>query len=230
MLAWLRRIIVSVGIGGFSYVLMLGFMVLSVIYDKEFEPVINFAFDTGRLITNWLDSFVAGTYWGQVAVNHLRERVNMTHVVLSIPAIIIAAIVVGIPLNWLLGGTRTAIQRITIAVVSVPATIVLAIALFTFNAFVPETYAALLRFADAIWQASLNALSSWGDAVPGATKLTNIARQGFSGHHYVIMALCSIVASFLVNAAFALATKSRDTLTPAQKSVACALTRSRRLT
>ena len=77
MLAWLRRIIVSVGIGGFSYALMLGFMVLSVIYDKEFEPVINFAFDAGRLITNWLDSFVAGTYWGQVAVNHLRERVNM---------------------------------------------------------------------------------------------------------------------------------------------------------
>jgi hypothetical protein len=230
MLAWLRRIIVSVGIGGFSYALMLGFMVLSVIYDKEFEPVINFAFDTGRLITNWLDSLVAGTYWGQVAVNHLRERVNMTHVVLSIPAIIIAAIVVGIPLNWLLGGTRTAIQRITIAVVSVPATIVLAIVLFTFNALVPETYAALLHFADAIWQASLNALSSWGDSVPGAIKLTNIARQGFSGHHYVIMALCSVVASFLVNAAFALATKSRDTLTPAQKSVACALTRSRRLT
>jgi hypothetical protein len=209
---------------------MLGFMVLSVIYDKEFEPVINFAFDTGRLITNWLDSLVAGTYWGQVAVNHLRERVNMTHVVLSIPAIIIAAIVIGIPLNWLLGGTRTAIQRISIAVVSVPATIVLAIALFTFNAFVPETYASLLRFADAVWQASLNALSSWSDAIPGTTKLTNIARQGFSGHHYVIMALCSVVASFLVNAAFALATKSRDTLTPAHKSIAYALTRSRRLT
>jgi hypothetical protein len=230
MLGWLRRIIVSVGIGGFSYVLMLGFLVLSVIYDKEFEPAINFAFDTGRLITNWLDSLVAGTYWGQIAVNHLRERVNMTHVVLSVPAIIIAAIVFGIPLNWLLGGTRTAIQRIAIAVVSVPATIVLAIVLFTFNAFVPETYAALLRFADAIWQASLNALSSWGDAIPGATKLSNIARQGFSGHHYVIMALCSIVASFLVNAAFALATKSHDMPTPAQKSVACALTRSRRLT
>jgi len=149
---------------------MLGFMVLSVIYDKEFEPVINFAFDTGRLITNWLDSLVAGTYWGKVAVNHLRERVNMTNVVLSVPAIIIAAIVVGIPLNWLLGGTRTAIQRIAMAVVSVPATIVLAIVLFTFNAFVPEAYAALLRFADAIWQVSLNALSSWGDSVPGAIR------------------------------------------------------------
>ena len=116
----------------------------------ELGPVINFAFDTGRLITNWLDSLVAGTYWGQVAVNHLRERVNMTNVVLSVPAIIIAAIVVGIPLNWLLGGTRTAIQRITIAVVSVPATIVLAIALFTFNAFVPRPmlrfYALQMRF------------------------------------------------------------------------------------
>ena len=99
-------------------------MVLSVVFDREFEPVITFAFNTGRLLTNWLDSLVSGTYWGQVAVNHLRERVNMTHVVLSIPAIAIAAIVVGIPLNWLLG----------------------------------------------------NALDSWGDRVPGAIKLTNIAR------------------------------------------------------
>ena len=159
MLAWLRRIIVSIGIGGFSYALMLGIMVLSVVYDRQLEPVVNFAFDTGRQITNTLDSLVSGTYWGQVAVNHLRERVNMTHVVLSIPAIVIAAIVVGIPLNWLLGGTRTALQRISMAVVSVPATLLLAVALFTFNALVPDTYAALLRFADWIWQGSLNALS-----------------------------------------------------------------------
>jgi len=76
---------------------------------------------------------------------------------------------------------------------------------------VPETYAALLRFADWIWQASLNALSARGDTIPGAIKLTNIARQGFSGHHYVIMALCSVVASFLVNALFALATNLRET-------------------
>jgi hypothetical protein len=218
VLAWLRRIIVSVGIGSVSYALMIGFMVLSVVYDKEFEPIISFAFDTGRLITNWLDSLVAGTYWGQLAVNHLRERVNMTHVVLSIPAIVIAAIVVGIPLNWLLGGTRTALQRIVIAVVSVPATLVLAVALFTFNALVPETYAALLHFADWIWQASLNTLGAWGDTVPGARKLTNVAKQGFSGHHYVIMALCSVVASFIVNALFAFATASRDELSPAQRA------------
>src|SRR5713101_2156827 len=134
----------------------------------------------------------------------------MTHVVLSIPAIIIATIFVGIPLNKFLGGTRTALQRIAMAVVSVPTTVILAVALFTFNALVPDTYAALLRFADWIWQESLNALSASGDAIPGARKLTNVARQGFSGHHYVIMALCSMVASFLVNALFAFATRSRD--------------------
>jgi hypothetical protein len=133
----------------------------------------------------------------------------MTHAVFSIPAIIIAAIVVGIPFNWLLGGTRTAAQRITIALISVPATVVLAVALFTFNAFVPDAYAALLRFADQVWQASLNALSGSGDTIPGARKLTNAARQGFSGHHYVIMALCSIVASFLVNALFAAVSRPR---------------------
>jgi hypothetical protein len=137
-------------------------------------------------------------------VNHLRERVNMTHVVLSIPAILIATIVVGIPFNAALGGTRSALQRIAIALTSVPATVVLAVALFSFNVLVPDVYASLLRFADWVWQVSLNALSASGDSIPGARKLTNAARQGFSGHHYVIMALCSIVASFLVNAIFAL--------------------------
>jgi hypothetical protein len=209
VLAWLRRIIVSVGVGAASYALMLGIMVLSVVYDREFEPVITFAFDTGRGIIDTLDRLVAGSYWGQVAVNHLRERVNMTHVVLSLPAIIIAVILIGIPLNWILGGTRTALQRIAIAIISVPATVILAVALFTFNALVPETYATLLRTADSIWQGSLHALSASGNTIPGARKLTNVARQGFSGHHFVIMALCSMIAAFLVNAFFAFASLDR---------------------
>ena len=210
VLAWLRRLIVSIGIGGTSYAIMLGIMVLSVVYDRQLEPIIAVAFDTGRSIVGAFDSLVSGSHWGQVAVNHLRERVNMTHVVLSIPAIVIAAIVVGIPFNWLLGGTRTAAQRIAIALVSVPATVGLAVVLFTFNALIPDAYAGLLRFADWIWQASLNWLSASGDAIPGARKLTNAARQGFSGHHYVIMALCSVLASFIVTALFALASRPRQ--------------------
>jgi hypothetical protein len=209
-LAWLRRLAVSFGIGTTSYIIMLGIMLLSVVYDKELEPVITFAFDTGRGIVDVFDRLVSGSYWGQVAVNHLRERVNMTHVVLSIPAILIATVIVGIPLNKVLGGTRTALQRILIAITSVPATVVLAVALFSFNVFFPDSYAALLRFADWVWQSSLNGLSASGDAIPGARKLTNAARQGFSGHHYVIMALCSMVASFIVNAVFVLFTKPRS--------------------
>jgi len=207
-LAWLRRLIVSVGIGTTSYALMLGIMVLSVVYDRELEPVITAAFNLGRSIVAAFDWLVSGSHWGQVAINHLRERVNMTHVVLSIPAIVVATIVVGIPFNRLLGGTRTALQRIAIALVSIPATVVLAVVLFTFNASVPAVYAELLRFADWVWQASLDALSALGDNLPGARKLTNAARQGFSGHHYVIMALCSMLASFLVNAIFVSFSKS----------------------
>jgi hypothetical protein len=45
VLAWFRRMIVSVGVGGTSYALMLAFMVLSVVYDRELEPVVTFAFD-----------------------------------------------------------------------------------------------------------------------------------------------------------------------------------------
>jgi hypothetical protein len=130
VLAWLRRIIVSFGVGGTSYALMLAFMVASVVYDRELEPVVTFAFETGRQIIDLLEALVSGTYWGQVAVNHLRERVNMTHVVLSIPAIIIAVILVGIPLNRLLGGTRSSLQRVAIAIVSIPATLALAVTLF----------------------------------------------------------------------------------------------------
>lgn len=207
LLAWLRRLVVSMGIGGTSYAIMLGIMVLSIVYDRQLEPVVTYAFDTGRGIITTLDRVVSGSHWGQVAVNHLRERVNMTHVVMSIPAIVIATIVVGIPFNWALGGTRSALQRIAIALISIPSTVILAVVLFSFNALVPDAYAALLRFADWIWQASLNGLSASGDMIPGARKLTNAARQGFSGHHYVIMALCSMVASFIVNAVFALLTR-----------------------
>src|ERR1700716_3420996 len=132
--AWLRRIVASFGIGTASYIIMIGIMVLSVVYDRELEPLIRFAFDTGRGIVTGLDTLVSGSYWGQVAVNHLRERVNMTHVVLSIPAVLIASLVVGVPLNKWLGGTRTALQRIVIALTSVPATVVLAVVLFSFNA------------------------------------------------------------------------------------------------
>jgi hypothetical protein len=209
LLAWLRRLAVSFGIGATSYVIMLGIMVLSVLYDREAAPIIKLASDVGRDIVSIFDSLVSGSHWGQVAVNHLRERVNMTHVVLSIPAVLIASLVVGVPLNKWLGGTRTALQRIIIALTSVPATVVLAVVLFSFNATLPDAYAGLLRFADWVWQASLNALGAAGDTIPGALKLTNVARQGFSGHHYVIMALCSMAASFLVNAIFALAGTTR---------------------
>ena len=65
-------------------------------------------------------------------------------------------------------------------------------------------------------QSSLNALNSWGDTVPGALKVANIARQGFSGHHFVIMALCSMVAAFLVNTFFAAATRSKHEITSAR--------------
>jgi hypothetical protein len=209
LLAWLRRLVVSLGIGLTSYLIMLAIMVLSIVYDRELEPVITLAFDTGRAVVTGLESLSAGSRWGQVAVNHLRERVNMTHVVLSIPAIVFASLIVGIPLNRVLGGTRSALQRIAIALTSVPATVVLAIVLFTFNALAPDSYAALLRFADWVWRESLDVLSGFGETIPAARKLTNAARQGFSGHHFVIMALCSMVASFVVNAFFALAFNPR---------------------
>ena len=53
--AWLRRIVVSIGIGGMSYLIMLGIMVLSVVYDRELEPVVTYAFDTGRRIIGALE-------------------------------------------------------------------------------------------------------------------------------------------------------------------------------
>ena len=222
MLAWIRRIIVSLGIGGASYLIMLAFMILSVVYDKELEPITTFAFETGRRVVDVLDSWVAGNYWGQVAVNHLRERVNMTHVILSIPAIIIAVIFIGIPLNRVLGGTKSALQRTAIALISIPATVVLAVGLFTFNALVPEMYGSLLRFADCIWQGSLNALNNSGDTIPGARALANLAKQGFSGHHYVIMALCSSLAAFLVNAFFSFGRHSKEHSPPTRIEVASA--------
>ena len=46
-MAWLRRIIVPIGVASISYTLMLAFMVTSVVFDCELEPVVTFAFETG---------------------------------------------------------------------------------------------------------------------------------------------------------------------------------------
>ena len=40
------------------------------------------------------------------------------------------------------------------------------------------------------------------------------AKQGFSGYHFVIMALCRMIAAFLVNTFFAFATRPRESLGP----------------
>ena len=195
LLAWLRRLVVSIGIGGTSYAIMLGIMVLSIVYDRELEPIITFAFNTGRSIVTALDSLVSGSHWGRcgqpparagqhdprgaVDPGHHHRHHRRRH---------------SLQLGAGRHPHRPAAHRDRLT--SVPATVVLAVALFSFNALVPDAYAALLRFADWVWQVSLNGLSASGDTVPGARKLTNAARQGFSGHHYVIMALCSMVASF----------------------------------
>ena len=67
--AWLRRIVVSIGIGGMSYLIMLGIMVLSVVYDRELEPVVTYAFDTGRGLsarsTRWCREAI-GARWRSI--------------------------------------------------------------------------------------------------------------------------------------------------------------------
>jgi hypothetical protein len=40
---WIRRLVVSIGIGGARYAVMLGIIVASIIYDRELESVITFA-------------------------------------------------------------------------------------------------------------------------------------------------------------------------------------------
>src|SRR5215813_9527181 len=123
-LAWVRRLLASVGVGATSYAIMLGIMLVSVLYDRQAEPVIAWVSETGRSIVSGFDHAVSGSHWGQVAVNHLRERLNMTHVLLSVPAVLIASVVVGIPLNKLWGGTRTSVQRCGTGLRRVPATVV----------------------------------------------------------------------------------------------------------
>ena len=63
-MAWLRRTIVSIGIGGASYAIMLALMLLSIMYDRTFEPIITLAFDTGRMVTNWLELSRCGNLLG----------------------------------------------------------------------------------------------------------------------------------------------------------------------
>ena len=208
-LAWFRRLVVSVTIGSISYICMLGTMIASLMYADEMAPVIKLATNLGRSTTHILDALLGGSYWGQIAVNFMRERVNMTHVILSIPAILVASVLFGVPLNSILGGTRTAFQRVVMAFLNVPTSVILAVALFSFNALQPAQYAVFLRFVDTIWHESLDLIEGqkW---IPGSQILVNAARTGLSGHHFVTMALCSMVAAFLISMIFAAFARKRS--------------------
>ena len=121
----------------------------------------------------------------------------MTHVVLSLPAIVIATIVVGIPLK--LDAWRHAQCVSTHRDCRGQRT------------YRPLARCTALHFqrtraGDVCCAPALLQTGSW-------QTVANIARQGFSGHHFVIMALCSMVAAFLVNTFFAWATRSRHPLT-----------------
>ena len=210
MLAWFRRIVVSLGVGGTSYALMLAFMVASIAYDRELEPVVTFAFNTGRQITDLLKlmgirkllgpgcgqpssrtgehdpcrAFNSGNRHGRHIGRHSFKSDFGWHPKL-----------VPTPCHCDCEYTSYSYPRRDVV---------------HLQRACPGNVCSAVALRGSIWQASLNALSVWGDSIPGARKLTNVARQGFSGHHFVIMALCSAIAAFLVNALFASAGRSKE--------------------
>ena len=109
-LAWLRRLPCLSALACTSYAIMLGIMVLSIVYDKELEPVITLAFDTGRSVLTGFDTLVSGSHWGQVACQPPpRAREHDSRRALDPGHIVIASLVVGIPLR---PGPRQLTQRI----------------------------------------------------------------------------------------------------------------------
>src|SRR5215475_14482341 len=62
--AWLRRLVASVGVGATSYAIMIGIMLVSVLYDKETEPLITWVSHAGRSIVSGFDQAASGSHWG----------------------------------------------------------------------------------------------------------------------------------------------------------------------
>jgi hypothetical protein len=63
--AWLRRFVVSIGIGGASYAIMLGIMVLSIIYDREPRTRRHLRLRYRAQHHRAIDSLVSGSHWAR---------------------------------------------------------------------------------------------------------------------------------------------------------------------
>lgn len=204
-----RRLTVSAVIGVTSYLFVLAFLLVVAIYPSQMEPYVIAAKQLGDGIFATASSYARGNYYGQLAVNSIRQHVNMTHVVISIPAILLASIVVGIPLNYILGSARSAFQRIMMALLSVPASVLFVGALILVDLWSPGFYNEVLTVASHTWDKTLEGLRALGNIFPIFKSFSNVATIGTNGHHYVIMAVCSALAALFVNMLFALFSKSR---------------------
>lgn len=198
ILLLLRRAVTSLVTGVVSLLIMVGLLVASMLFAHSVGPNIDIVSDWSNNIYDWLDSQVAGTYWPQLFVNHLHERVNMAHVLLSIPAMIISALIVGVPLNWLMGGIRSIRQRLAIALVTVPTSVVLGFVLFATNALSPSGYASILWAAGRVWRGFISFLHLF-DSFSVIRSVLSILEMGVGGHSLVMLAFCYVVAAFGIN-------------------------------
>lgn len=202
-----RRITVSATVGAVSYGLVLAFLVLVALYPKELEPLVTGIKGLSDRIIAGLKEAAGTGYYGQLLVNGIRTHTNMAHVLVSIPAILIASVLVGMPLNAVLGSTRSNLQRLMIAICSVPASLVLVSCLVFVDLWSPGAYAAILDAATHTWDATLHGLRALGDTYPVFKSVSGVATIGANGHHYVIIAVCSSLAALVVNMLFALVKK-----------------------
>lgn len=194
----LRPVATSLVMGSIHLFIMIGLLVASVLFTYSVGPNIDIVNGWSNDIYDWIDDRVAGTYWPQLFVNHLHDRVNMVYVLLSIPAMIISALVVWVPLNWFMGGIRSIRQRLAIALVTVPTSVVISFVLFATNALSPPGYAFIRWAASRVWRGFITLLHLF-DGFSVIRTILSILEMGVGGHSIVMLAFCYIVAAFGIN-------------------------------
>lgn len=187
-----------------SIVLCFVFLAASVVWDEQFGPILRDLNEFNNAIKMGIDENTEGSYALEVFGNTIRSHINFAHVVISMVAIFISSLTIGMYANWAMGGTRTWFQRIEIAFYSVPISVVIATVMFAFSVWDPSTYRVMLSWAEWAWRGILYFLESMRETIPWMGKLLSLLYAQQGGHSFMFMAAASMLAMFIVNSIIAM--------------------------
>lgn len=179
-------------VGVLSLVSMIGFLYLvsASPYAYGMRGTVRWLANNWRELIVFLQtSWIGQTHWGLVAINQLHQM-NGVHAMVQLIAVIAISFIAG----FLFPNARSWVGRFFVSIVGSILAVPFSIMFLILNLSFPETIGFVLKLASAIWQILIGII----DFIPGGAGVANFAETGINGHHYVVIAMGSLLIHWML--------------------------------